>query len=458
MPAKRPKHTKDQSFVICHPPLAIRHWSFATGTAGAALSLALLPAAAQVPNAECASESGTDQPAWLNPPQPFQLSWGAFDLHPHLRDLVVADDNIGFVPKNQQADIANDLAGGFRLVGGDRSTLRAYSELDNPVDAPELSTSYLIIQPPESWPDKFLVVDYLTQWQAYARYTGNNSVDQFVSASAEWPMAKLVTGLAENYSDQKTLLIAGATRAEVQQDQTELNAGYRFNDKCSFNTAVDFQAVAYPESPEFSGYTEGRWSLSANRQIDDLFNASLVASGGLDSVQYGSDQQFEDFGSRIRYEYSELFSLDASAGEEYRQYDSGISSTLKPYCVVGATYSPIDRTTFRLELGRQQFPSLYNGYYYSSTGGDFIFRKYFTDRFLVQSDIAYYEMDYMPTTKGTTGTHNSSDYYALRIAGTVLLLKYLDAELFYLFRGTGLSQNYNSLQENQIGLQMDLRF
>jgi hypothetical protein len=426
--------------------------------AGVALSLALSAATAQVANVAGASDPATNLPAWLNPARPPQLSWGPFDVHPHLRELVIADDNIGFAAKNQQADVANDLAGGFRIVGGDRSTLRAYAEQDHPVDAARLSTSYLIIQPPETWPDKFLVLDYLTQWQLYTRYTSNNSVDQFVAANAEWPMAKLVLGLVENYSDQKTLLIAGATRTEIQQNQTELNAGYRLDDKFSFNIAMDFQDVAYPDSPDLSGYTETKWTLSANREVAHLFNASLVMAGGLDDVQDGPNQQFEDFGARIRYEYSELFAMDVSAGGEYRQYDSGISATLQPYCTLGGTYSPNERTRFRVILGRQQFPTLYERYYYTSTGGDFVFQKYLTERFSVQSDIAYYENDYSPTTKGAANNRHPSDYYAVRLAGKLRLRKYLAAEIFYLFRGSGLSQNYNSLQENQAGLQLELRY
>ncbi len=228
------------------------------------------PVAAQLANVTSTSATATNQPAWLNPAQPPQLTWGPFDLHPHLREIVIADDNIGFVAKNQQADIASDLAGGFRIVGGDRTALRAYSAQDYPVDAAKLSTSYLITKPPESWPDKFLVLDYLTQWQLFSRYTGNNSVDQFVAANAEWPMAKFVTGIVENYSDQKTLLIAGATRAEIQQNQTELNAGYRANDKISLNTAVEFQNVSYPESPNLSGYAEGKWSSLSTAKLPIL--------------------------------------------------------------------------------------------------------------------------------------------------------------------------------------------
>jgi len=435
---------------------------------GVALALTLSAADAQVAASVSASDLGpstnselrtpsSDSP-WLNPAQLPQLTWGPFDLHPHLRELVLADDNIAFTAKNQQEDIANDLAGGFRIVGGDRSTLRDYAKRDYPVDAAALSTSYLIIHPPETWPDKFLVLDYLTQWQAYTRYTGNNSVDQFVAATAEWPMAKLVLGLAENYSDQKTLLISGATRTEVQQNQTEVNAGYRLNEKLSLNTAVDFQDVAYPEAPTLSGYTEGKWTLSANREVAHLFNASVVLAGGLDNVEVGSDQQFVDFGGRIRYEYSELFTVDVSAGGEYRQYDSGIAATLEPYGTLAGTYSPSERTSFTLKFGRQQFPSLYNGYYYTSTGGELIFRKYFTDRFSLQSDLAYYESEYSPTSKGTVNNRNSSDYYAVKIAGKVRLLKYLEAELFYLFRGSGISQNYDSLQENQVGLQLEARY
>jgi hypothetical protein len=430
-------------------------------SAGAAISLALSPAVAEVANVECASEPATNQPAWLNPPQPLQLTLGAFDFHPHLRALTVYDDNIEFLAKGKQADIINQISPGVQIVGGDRSTLRTYfdqyADQGYVSDLAALSTSSLVIHSPEIWPDKFLVVDYSTQWQLFGHYTRNDSVDQFVTVNAEWPMAKWVTGFLEDYSDQKIVLAAAATRTEVRQNQTELNAGYQFDDKYSVDTAFGFQDVAYPESPNLDGYTEGRWGLSLNRQIAQIFYASLVGASGFDQVIGGQNQQFNDFGGRIRYRYSEKFSMDASLGEEYRQYDSGIPSTLKPYGTLGVTYAPWERTYLRLMFTRQQFPSLYDGDYYVSTGGELVVRKYFTDRFLIQSDIGYYQADFMPTTE-TGGSRKPLDYYAVRIDGEVRLFKDLDAEVYYLFRGSGISQNDNVLQENQCGFQVLFQF
>lgn len=432
---------------------------------GAGFFLAAFRAVAQAAGADGESGPATTPPAWLNFSAPPQLSWGAFDFHPHLRTLTVYDDNINFVATGRQMDVINQISPGLQVVGGDRSTLRTYADQDYllnvdrgySLNLSRLSTSALIIQSPENWPDKFLVLDYSPQWQFFSHYPGNNSLDQFATANAEWPLAKLVVGFRQDYSDQHTVLVEAARRTEIQQNQTELNAGYQFSDTLSLDTAGRFQDVAYPENSAFMGYTEWKGNLSLNRQIIHDYYVSLVAAGGLDEVTDRQNQQFEQLGGRLRYDYSTLFSVDVAGGAEYRQFDSGRSASVKPYFTLGATYSPSERTRIRLLFARQQSPSLYNGYYDTTTGGSLSVRQNLTDRFMIQADLHYDQTAYERTTR-QAGTTNPSDFYSLQFTGMVQLLKSLNAEVFYMFRGQGLSQSYSVLQDNQCGVKFALHF
>jgi hypothetical protein len=425
--------------------------------------MALAPDRADAQSAAVENQSSqpTNQPAWLNQREAVELSWGAFDFHPRLRESVVYDDNILFATRNKQQALVSQLAPGVQIVGGDRSSLRSYEawyeERNQSFELTRLTPSWLVLQPVESWPGKFLLLDYSPRWQKFSRHSANDSLDQFLTFNGVWPMAKLVVAVRQDYRDEKTIVTEALTRSEVKQIHTELDAGYRLNEKFAVDTALERQDVSYPGSTNLNGYVEWKGTVSLNRQIHELFHAGLFVAGGVDQVGAGLDQSFERLGIRVRYDYSRMISVDGSVGVEDRQFDSGRANTFSPFFTLGAEYHPWERTYFRLGISRQQAASLNHGYFYTSTGGYLTLRKDFTDRFSLQTDLGYYQTDYTPI-QNIANTSKPSDYYSLQLKGKVKLLKYLDAEAYYLFRGAGLSQNNNVLQDNQCGLQLAFHY
>ena len=417
-----------------------------------------VPADSQTANS---AATPTNQPAWLNPAQSLTFSYGAFDLHPRLRSTTIYDDNILFAHNGRQQDVISQVAPGIQILGGDRQTLETYlnqAEYWNyNLNLIRLAPSYLIVRPPESWPDKFLLLDYSPQWQQFGKHSENDSLDQFVTANAVWPMAKLILGIQESFSDQKMTIVEASTRSKIRQNHTELDAGYQLNDKFSVDTAFVRQDVAYPTSTNLQGYTEWKGSVSLNRQVGPTLNVSWVSAGGLDEIAAGQNQQFVQTGGRARYSYSELFQVDGSLGVEYRQFDTGRADTFTPYFTLGATYQPWERTYFRLGLARQQFASLNDGYFYTSTGGYLTVRRDFTDRFSIWTDLSCYRFDYTPSAN-VVNTAKPGDYYAMRLTGDLKLWKHLDSQLYYQFSGNGLFQNNSVVQDNQVGLQFTLRY
>ena len=412
--------------------------------------------------AESPSGQPTNTPAWLKAGDDTGLSWGAFDFHPRLRESVVYDDNILFSSRNQQSDAINQLSPGIQVVGGDRSSLRSYvtssEDLNRPFDLTRLTPSWLVLQPSESWPDKFLLLDYSPRWQKFAHHSANDSLDQFLTANAVWPMSKLVVGVRQDYSDETTILTEALTRSEVEQIHTEVDAGYRLNEKLSVDTAFVRQDVSYPATTNLTGYVEYKGTVSLNRQIFGAYNVSLFFADGMDQVAgVGMDQSFEQMGARLRYQYSQMFSLDGSVGVEDRQFDSGRPDTFSPFFTLGGVYQPWERTYFRLGIARQEAPSLSSGYFYTSTGGYLTLHRDITDRFSLQTDLGYYQTDYTPI-QNIANNSKPSDYYSVQLKGKLKLLKNLDAEAYYLFRGSGLSQNTSVIQDNQCGVQLEGHF
>jgi len=419
------------------------------------------PAVAQSAATGSPSGAPTNSPAWLKTTEPRQLTWGAFEFHPRLREGLIYDDNILYSTKNQQSDLINQLAPGIQIVGGDRSSLRSYvssyEDLNQSLDLTRLTPSWLVLRPLESWPDKFMLLDYSPRWQMFTHHSANDSLDQFLTFNSVWPMSKLVVGIRQDYRYEKTTIVQAYTRSEVEQIHSEADAGYRLNDKFSVDSAFERQELSYPGSTNLMGYVEWKGTVSLNRQMIETFNVSLVLAGGQDDVGSGLNQTFEQVGGRVRYDYSRLFSIDGSVGIEDRQFDTGRGDTLSPVFTLGATYKPWERAYLRAGIARQQSASLYDGYYNSSIGGYLTLHKDFTDRFSLQTDLGYYQTDSTPI-QNVPNTSKPSDYYSVQLKGNLKLLKYLDAQAFYVFRGSGISQNNNVLQENQCGVQLSLHY
>ena len=436
-----------------------RRLRFVSGWFVAGVLLSLIPSVSAQPtnpaNPSASVPAATNAPPWLNSKEPLQLAWRSFELHPHLRTVTFYDDNILYAAKHPQSDLINQISPGVQLLGGDLSTLRQYDPEHSLVVA-KLSASSVVVQPVESWPDKFISADYSPRWDLYAVHGGNDFLNQFASANAIWPLAKLVVGINQDYSDEKTVITEAGQHNEIRQYHGELSAGYQFNPFLSLDAAVQYADVAYSGSTNLMGYRETKGIVELNRGIFDNFNVSVVLAGGLDSVGEGQGQQFVQFGGRARYALTEKMNLDATLGLAYRQFDAAVSARYDPYFTLNAVYQPWERTSFRLGVFRQQYPSLQSGQGYTETGGNFSLRRDFTDRFGILGVVSYYWSDFNSTSSGGK-VSPSSDYYSLRLAGDLHLLKHLDAEAFYQFRGSGLAQG-RRVQDNQCGLQFALHY
>ena len=421
------------------------------------------PPAAAAQSASTGIQSGdpTNSPAWLKTTEPRQLTWGAFEFHPRLREGVVYDDNILFANTNRQSDLINQLSPGIQIIGGDRSSLRSYvsssKDLNQSLDLTRLTPSSLVLRPSESWPNKFMLLDYSPRWQIYTHHSANDSLDQFLTFNTVWPLSKLVVGVRQDYRYEKTTIVQAYTLGVVEQIHSEVDAGYRLNDKFSVDSAFERQQMSYPDSTNLMGFVEWKGTVSLNRQIIETFNVSLVLASGQDDVGSGLNQTFEQVGVRVRYDYSRLFSMDGSVGVEDRQFDTGRGDSVSPVFTLGATYKPWERAYLRAGIARQQTASLNNGYYNSSIGGYLTLHKDITDRFSLQTDLGYYQTDSTPI-QNIPNTSKPSDYYSVQLKGNLKLLKYLDAQAFYVFRGSGLSQNNNVLQDNQCSIQLSLHY
>ena len=390
-----------------------------------------------------------------------QLTLGAFDFHPRVRSGVLLDDNILFSARNTQSDAVWQVAPGLEIFGGDRSTLNSYRSTDSSFDPNTISSSWLVVRPDEYWPGKFVSADYSPRWNWYTHHSVNDSIDQFLTANAIWPMSKLTLGFRQDFVDEKTVLEYALSLNRIRRYRSEVNAGYRFSDKFSADTAFSIEDVNYPDSRALTGYTEYKDTLNLTWEAGEQTHIGLLAEAGWDDVsRLGSvemGQQFERFGPRLRYDYSTLLSFDGSLGVEMRQFDSGRDSATTPFLSLGASYRAWERGTFRALIGRQVYGSLANGYYYTSTSAGVQYRQGITDRFTLGTELNYVQADSISSIKNNL-PKSLSEYYSFRLNGEVKLVKALSMNLYYQFRGSGLFKSGDNIDDNQLGLELNLRY
>ena len=413
---------------------------------------------AAVTNAVTATVA-TQQPARIT--RPLSLTYGPFDFHPRLTTAMIYNDNITLATQHAQRDEISQVSPGLQIMGGDTHSLRTYlqeSRLYNQFfDVGQVNPLWLMAQPAENWPNKFLFLDYAAVWNNFMHYSANDSLDHRLNAMAVWPMAKLVLGIRQEYVDAKEDIIVANTRTQVQHVSTALDAGYVFNDDLNLDTTWGRESFAYPDTSTLIGYTEWKGVASFNRNCFDTIRLGLEASGGEDVIASGSNQKFVQGGLRVSYKYSELITVDGAAGLEYRQFDSGIPSTDSPYAALNVRYQPWERFYITAGLVRQFIPALTDNHGYYDNGINLTLSKEITDRFSLTTQMGYQYDDNFSTGPGAASLP-ASDYANLGITAGYKVQQHVTLQLAYNYQSSGIWANKVSWEQNTCMLRLTVRF
>jgi hypothetical protein len=365
---------------------------------------------------------------------------------------LVYDDNILLAATNKEADAEWVIHPSMQAVAGDDAALIKYR--DQNYDVLAITPGSLIIQKPEDWPGKFLILDYGPGFQVFDKYSANNSIDQFGTLDLVWPMDKLILGLKQDYQLQKMEIIEFDQRTTVENIDTTLSAAYQFGDLTSMESNFRRISVGYDQTG-LTGYTEYNTEDWFNYQLGEELPVSAGVLAGADEVPGGENQTYEQLRVRARYNYTEKLAFDASGGAELRQYQNGTSETLKPVFTIAGEYRPTLRSTLRLSGFRQQYASIFNNYNYTTTGASLEARQGITDRFTAVLSVGYYSLDFTPVARGVSAY--TGDYYIGRIALDAKIVRHLTGELYYQYLNSK-SQASSTIGDNQIGLQLVLSY
>jgi len=263
-----------------------------------------------------------------------------------------------------------------------------------------------------------------------------------------------VLAFRQEFVDAKEDIFVANTRTEVQHIETALDAGYVINDDLNLGSTWGRQSYAYPNASSLTGYTEWKGLVSVNRNCFDTIRLGLEVAGGEDEITSGRNQQFVQTGILVRYKCSELFSIDGSAGLEYRQFDSGVPNAYNPYAALNVRYQPWDRLYVSADLVRQTIPDLLNNLGYYENSISLALNKEITDRFTLSTKVGY-EHDESYSTDSSASSLPVNDYVNLGLVAEYKLEQRVTLQAAYSYYT--LTDN-TSWERNTIMLKMLLHF
>jgi hypothetical protein len=237
---------------------------------------------------------------------------------------------------------------------------------------------------------------------------------------------------------------------------TRLRAEYDLTGKVYLDGEFDSYTYFYPNN--ISDYTVAGGLYLYYRWLPKV----SVGVGGTFGYNWVDDptpnQSFEQVNGRINYEVTAKLGLYASAGVEFRQFDGDRSTYTTPVFEVGLTYYPFDGSTLTLAAGRRIYNSGFEpGQDFANTYVVGRFQQRLFHRLYFGLAAGYENADYFAADDNVNATRND-DYWFIEPSLDVLITRWLSAGVYYLHREDNSNFDFNSFDDNQVGVRATVRF
>jgi len=355
------------------------------------------------------------------------LLMGPFDVHLNLSAGLMHDDNIGLSATNRQSDLigtisAEILAVADRQVAG-QGTL--------------------------------LSLDYKPTINLFTDHTNYDALDHFAKVSALWAGPKLTLGVSQEFQQLTAPVVEVGQRLRQRYYNTDLTAKYALSDKTSVE--VD-PRLTVSEVEGFIGSKEWAVDTFFNWEASPKIVASAGGSFGYVDIDHNPSEHYERALLRASYTATAKLDVTATAGGEWRQYDSGQASAFVPVFGLSGTYRPSDRTKVTLEGHRREQPStILSGQDFTATGFTGEIRQQVLEPYFISLAGGYENRDYRATQPGIVATRRD-DYAMVRAGVGANFLHRWTIMVFYEYQRDLSSVNTQGFSDNQVGFETSWTF
>jgi len=315
----------------------------------------------------------------------------------------------------------------------------------------------------------YLRVDYMPSIILYTDHSDEDDVSHLVHLEAGYHFGRLTLSAIQDvailhsanlnsFVDTTGLFanVDASARTRLNVFNTRLRADYELTAKTFLQAEFDAPIFNYPD-----GISDGTVSggLYVYYRMTPKVSLGVGGTFGYNWVENPSDNQwFEQANLRLNYEATAKLNIYASAGAEFRQFDSDRGDYVSPVFEVGASWHPFEGSQFTLAAGRR----IYNSGFFADQdfGGTYVvgrFQQRLFQRVYLGLAAGYENDNYFPTDSNTDATRDD-DYWFIEPSLDVLITRWLSTGVYYLHRQDSSNDEFFSFSDNQVGWRVTVRF
>jgi hypothetical protein len=376
------------------------------------------------------------------------LDRGRFQLYPRFATGLTYDDNVRLRSTNAVGDLVGVIQPGLSLVLGETTdTLGGGFEVrqTSPFPTPETISS---VSRGLSLSSIGLSADYGARVNLYTDNPDLNAADHVGRVNAVLPGERFSVQVMQDLQSLSETVVEVGTRQRSTSYQTWLGLTYELSEVTSVGSSANYQ-VRQVEGG--LGNTSVNGDLHADHRLTERGRLGLGLLGGRTEQEGSQAQVYEQFRARFGYDVSELIALGGSAGVEWRQYDSGGSSSALPVFDLTASYALTDRTRFGLHGGRRvQSSAFQEGDNYIESSIRVSFLQMFGERLTCRGSMDYRNLDFSASPSAGSSSRTDNNWAGL-VQADLALPRRLLLSVFYRYRKNDTSVGLSGYSNNQIG-------
>lgn len=233
-------------------------------------------------------------------------------------------------------------------------------------------------------------------------------------------------------------------------------ASYGLSEKTSAELNTD---ITRAEFNGLIGSTETRLQGFLNHQITPKLQLGAGATEGSAKADGGKTQTYTQALLRAKAQPTGKLSLNASAGNEWRTFDTGEPGTTTPVFSLGASWQATGRTSISMEGRRRTFTSAaLTSQNYTSSDGAISIREMLTSTVDASLTVGMEKADYHAASPGVR-SDRTDNYWFARYGIDWAVRRYCTTGVFYEFsKNESTGTQSHSFTRNRLGVSLALSF
>jgi hypothetical protein len=293
-----------------------------------------------------------------------------------------------------------------------------------------------------------LSFDYGARVSLYADNPELNGADHVGRINAILPGERFSAQLMQDIQSLAETTLEVGARQRSTSYQTSLGLTYNLSEVTSLGSVANY-LVRQVEGGIGNDSLSG--DLHADYRLSERVRLGMAVTGGKTEQDGSPAQVYQQLRARFGYDVSELIRMDGSAGLEWRQYDSGISSSALPVFDLSLSYAPTERSRLGLRGSRSvQSSAFLAGENYVNSSVGVSLSQMVGERLTCRASLDYQNLDYS-SAQADVSTSRVDNNWSTLVQADLALPRRLSFSVFYRYRKNDTSVGVAGYSNNQVG-------